>query len=111
MFMDWSGWLSNPVMWPFLAFHFWMLVDAARRQEWVWFAFIFVFPIINDILYFFLVFRADRSSVSTGFELPGQHKRERIAARLSPMARHQAFPHIYAKPLPRIDNTAEFKAA
>lgn len=79
MFMDWSGWLSNPVMWPFAAFHLWMLVDAARRQEWVWFAFIFVFPVINDILYFFLVFRADRSSVSTGFELPGQHKRERIA--------------------------------
>lgn len=66
-------------MWPFLAFHFWMMVDAARRQEWVWFAFMFVFPVINDILYFFLVYRASGGGVSTGFELPGQHKRERIA--------------------------------
>ena len=66
-------------MWPFAAFHVWMLVDAARREEWVWFAFMFIFPFINDILYFFLVFRAERSSVSTGFELPGQHRRERIA--------------------------------
>ena len=79
MFSGWSEWLSNPVMWPFAAFHVWMLVDAARREEWVWFAFMFIFPVINDVLYFFLVFRAERSSVSTGFELPGQHRRERIA--------------------------------
>lgn len=73
------SYLSGPLGLLFTAFHIWMLVDAARRQEWVWFAFMFIFPVINDILYFFLVHRANRSSVSTGFELPGQHKRERIA--------------------------------
>lgn len=79
MFTDWSGWLGNPVMWPLLGFHCWMLIDAVRREEWVWAVFIFLFPVLNDILYFFLVYRPSASLGSIGFELPGQHKRERIA--------------------------------
>jgi hypothetical protein len=79
MLPDFVYYLNSPFGWLFTAFHVWMLVDAARRQEWVWFAFMFIFPVINDLLYFFLVFRAERSSLSTGFELPGQHRRERIA--------------------------------
>lgn len=79
MFTDWSSWLNQPLMWPLLAFHCWMLIDAVRRQEWVWVAFIFLFPVVNDILYFFMVYRGSTPHASTGFELPGQHKRERIA--------------------------------
>lgn len=76
---DYDFWASNPLSWLYSLFTIWMLVDAGRRGEWVWFAFMIVFPFINPILYFFLVHRAERSSISTGFELPGQHKRERIA--------------------------------
>lgn len=79
MFTDWSGWISTPMMWPFLAFHIWMLVDAVRREQWVWAVFIFLFPVLNDILYFFLVYRNAAALGTTGFELPGQQKRERIA--------------------------------
>jgi hypothetical protein len=79
MFPDLDYYLRHPLGWLLMGFHLWMLVDAARRQEWVWFAFMFIFPVINDVLYFFLVYRAERSSTSTGFELPGQHRRERIA--------------------------------
>lgn len=72
-------WTSNPLSWLYSLFTLWMLVDAGRRGEWVWFAFMIVFPFINPILYFLLVFRSSASFASTGFELPGQHKRERIA--------------------------------
>lgn len=36
-------------------------------------------------------------------------KREGAVARLSPAARHQAFPKLYAQPLPRSDTSAELK--
>ena len=76
--LDPSFWASSPLGWLGALFTVWMLVDAARRGEWVWFAFMIVFPVINPILYFFMVFRSE-ATYSTGFELPGQHKRERIA--------------------------------
>ena len=76
---DYDFWTSSPLGWLYSVFALWMLVDAGRRGEWVWFAFMVVFPPINPILYFFLVFRSSASFASTGFELPGQHKRERIA--------------------------------
>jgi hypothetical protein len=65
-------WLLIPV-----AFQIWMLVDAIRREEWLWVVFIFIFPVLNAILYFFLVYRA-RPSATRGFELPGASKRGRI---------------------------------
>lgn len=77
--LDPSFWANNPLGWLYSAFALWMLVDAGRRGEWVWFAFMIVFPLFNPILYFFMVFRSSASFASTGFELPGQHKRERIA--------------------------------
>jgi len=70
-------WLGNPASWLFLAFHLWMLVDAIRREEWVWALFIFVFPVINAVLYFFLVYRA-AAPATRGFELPGAYDRRRI---------------------------------
>jgi hypothetical protein len=60
-----------------LAFQIWMLVDAIRQREWVWAVFIFIFPLINALLYYFLVYRAGRPA-TRGFELPGAHDRRRI---------------------------------
>lgn len=67
----------NPLFLVFGAFSIWMLVDALRRQEYLWAVFIFVFPVLNAPLYFFLVYRQAASGVR-GFELPGAHHRRRI---------------------------------
>jgi hypothetical protein len=58
-------------------FTLWMLVDAVRREEWIWALFIFLFPPLNAVLYYFLVYRA-APSATRGFELPGAHSRKRI---------------------------------
>lgn len=73
--------LQNPLLLLLLAFQLWMLVDAIRRQEWLWVIFIILFPVLNAILYYFLVYRGQRglSSATAGFELPGTHNRKRIA--------------------------------
>ena len=55
-----------------------MLVDAIRRNEWMWAVFIFLFPPINAPLYFFLVYRNAPSVATLGFELPGAGDRRRI---------------------------------
>ena len=60
------------------AFQIWMFVDAIRRQEWLWAVFIFIGWGITALLYFFLVYRAEASSVTRGFELPGAQSRKRI---------------------------------
>jgi tetratricopeptide (TPR) repeat protein len=60
-----------------LAFQVWMLIDAVRRQEYLWAIFIFFFSIISAVLYFFLVYRQS-ASITRGFELPGSHHRKRI---------------------------------
>jgi hypothetical protein len=73
-----QGYLQNPLLLLMLAFQIWMLVDAIRRQEWIWAIFIFLFPVLNAVLYFFLVYRA-QPSATRGFELPGMYKRKRIA--------------------------------
>ncbi|MBI3414114.1 MAG: tetratricopeptide repeat protein [Verrucomicrobia bacterium] len=77
LLFDWQDWLSRPWLWPLLAFQIWMLVDAIRREEWVWAAFIFFFPVLNALLYYFMVYRA-APSATAGFELPGAHQRQRI---------------------------------
>lgn len=66
-------------------FQFWMLVDAIRRQEWIWAIFIglalFVWQSwgLSAILYYFLVYRQYASGPSlSGFELPGTFDRRRI---------------------------------
>lgn len=67
------------------AFQFWMLVDAIRRQEWIWAIFIglalFVWKSwgLSAILYYFMVYRQYSSGPSlSGFELPGMVERRRI---------------------------------
>lgn len=54
-----------------------MFIDAIRRREWFWALFIWLFPIVNSALYFFLVYRG-APSATRGFELPGAHDRRRI---------------------------------
>lgn len=60
-----------------LVFQLWMFIDALRRREWLWAVFIWLFPGLNAVLYFFLVYRA-APSATLGFELPGAHHRRRI---------------------------------
>jgi hypothetical protein len=57
-------------------FWLWMLIDAIRREEWMWVFFMFIFP-LTPLFYFFLVYRATVSATQ-GFELPGASSRRRI---------------------------------
>jgi len=59
---------------------FWlvMLFDAVERKEWLWVVFLIIFPPINTILYFFMVYRDGNSSLSRGFEFPGSFDRKHI---------------------------------
>jgi len=66
-------------------FQFWMLVDAIRRQQWIWAIFIgfslFIWKSwgLSAILYYFLVYRQYASGPDfSGFELPGAVDRRRI---------------------------------
>ncbi|HEY1171363.1 MAG TPA: tetratricopeptide repeat protein [Verrucomicrobiae bacterium] len=63
-----------------LFFIFWlvMMVDAVERKEWMWVVFLFLFPPINTVLYFFMVYRDGNSSLSKGFEFPGAYNRKHI---------------------------------
>ncbi len=67
-----SPWSLLPV-----ALHVWLLIDAIRREEWLWAAFMLFFPGLADVVYFFYVMRA-APSATMGFELPGAHSRRRI---------------------------------
>lgn len=74
---NYENWIGNPVFLVLMVFQIWMLVDALRREEWIWAIFIFFGFIISTVLYFFMVYRATRSA-TRGFELPGAHNRKRI---------------------------------
>ena len=69
--------LSSPFLLVFGIFQLWMIVDAIRRQEWLWLVFILGFPGFGTFAYFFYVYRG-ADSVTRGFELPGAHSRRRI---------------------------------
>lgn len=69
--------VSSPVLLVLGVFAIWMFIDAIRRQEWMWAVFIFLFPFLNAILYYFLVYRQSPSA-TRGFELPGAQRRQRI---------------------------------
>jgi hypothetical protein len=74
----WNYLISSPLLLLVVAFQIWMFIDALRRREWLWAVFIFIFPLLNAALYFFLVYRASAGSLTRGFELPGAHDRRRI---------------------------------
>ena len=69
--------ISSPLWLLLAAFQIWMFIDAIRRREWFWAVFIWLFPGLNAVLYFFLVYRA-ATPLARGFELPGAHDRRRI---------------------------------
>jgi len=68
---------SNPLWLVVVGFQIWMLVHAIRQREWMWAVFIFIFPLINAVLYYFLVYR-NTAATTRGFELPGAQSRRRI---------------------------------
>ena len=72
-----GGLFSLPFFGLFALFTLWMFIDAVRKGEWMWAVFIFIFPMLNTILYYFMVYRAS-SSATQGFELPGAATRKRI---------------------------------
>jgi hypothetical protein len=67
----------SPLSLVFVVLHVWLLIDAIRRDQWYWAMFLFFFPPLADIIYFFYVVRA-APSATMGFELPGAHDRRRI---------------------------------
>jgi hypothetical protein len=75
--LNYEFWLRSPLAWVALAFQLWMLIDAIRRQEWIWVVFIIIFPLLNAVLYYFLVYR-NASGSSAPLELPGSGDRRRI---------------------------------
>lgn len=83
--------IASPMTLIFVIFQLWMIVDAVRRQEWLWVAFLFFFPGLSTILYFFMVYRAS-GSLTRGFELPGAHSRRRIKE-LKAQIHHLDKPH------------------
>jgi len=72
--------LRNPWVLLVALFTIWMIIDAIRRQEYIWAAIMVFFPGISPILYFFFVYRAQPRPAgdSSGFELPGTYNRHRI---------------------------------
>jgi tetratricopeptide (TPR) repeat protein len=75
--LNFDYWLSSPVALVITLFQLWMLIDAIRRREWLWAAFIFIGFGLAAIFYYFYVYRATPSA-TRGFELPGAHDRRRI---------------------------------
>jgi hypothetical protein len=73
----WNYLISSPILLVLVVFQIWMFVDAIRRREWLWTVFIFIFPLLNAVLYYFFVYRA-AAPATRGFELPGAHDRRRI---------------------------------
>ena len=83
--------ISSPFAIAFGIFQLWMIVDAIRRQEWLWLVFIIAFPGLGTFLYFFNVYRGG-DSLTRGFELPGAHSRRRIKE-LQAQIHHLDKPH------------------
>jgi len=84
---------SNPWLALIVVFQIWMLIDAIRREEWPWALFIFFFPPIGPLWYFFWVYRA-APSATRGFELPGAGSRRRIKE-LEALIHNLDKPHHY----------------
>jgi hypothetical protein len=76
--LNYQAWITSPVAWVAFGFQLWMLIDAIRREQWMWVVFIVLFPLINAILYFALVYRNAGPLSGHRFELPGAVDRRRI---------------------------------
>jgi len=85
--------VSSPYFWVAGAFQLWMVIDAIRKREWAWVAFMLIFPGFSTFWYFFFVYRQSPSA-TRGFELPGAHDRRRIKE-LQAQIHHLDKPHHY----------------
>ncbi len=75
-----GGILQHVIVAVLLGFQIWMFVDAIRRGDYIWAAFIFFFSIISALIYYFLVCRpAGGGNPFAGMEIPGAADRRRIA--------------------------------
>jgi tetratricopeptide (TPR) repeat protein len=86
---------SSPLFLLISLFNLWMLIDAIRRQEWLWALFIFFVWGFGGFWYYFLVYRGV-PSVTRGFELPGAVDRRRIKD-LQAKIHHLDKPHHYSQ--------------
>jgi len=75
---DPSALLHNPVLLLMTAFQIWMLIDAIRREEWMWAVCIFFFWVFSAFMYYMYVYRASMPLNSPTFEMPGAGIRRRI---------------------------------
>jgi tetratricopeptide (TPR) repeat protein len=94
--LNYQFWLTSPLAWLAFAFQLWMLVDAIRRQEWLWVVFIIVFPLLNAVLYYLMVYRTAPSLGTGRFEWPGSADRRRIKE-LEGLIHHLDKPHHHAQ--------------
>ena len=73
---DWREILTNPFFLIMTAFQIWMLVDAIRREEWLWSVLIFFFGAFSAMLYYFMVYRSAKAiEKGPSFEWPGAAER------------------------------------
>jgi hypothetical protein len=71
----------------------WMFIHAVMNQEYIWAVFIFIFPLLNAVLYFFMVYRpSGGGNPLAGFELPGAADRRQIKT-LQASIHHLDKPH------------------
>ena len=61
--------LENPLLLIGAAFQLWMMVDALRREEWIWAACILFFSVFSAVFYYFMVYRT-QASASGGWRSP-----------------------------------------
>jgi hypothetical protein len=86
---------SSPIFLAVGVFQIWMFIDAVRRREWVWAAFIFVGWGLAAFWYYLYVYR-DSVSATSGFQLPGAVDRKRIKD-LQAKIHHLDKPHHYSQ--------------
>lgn len=95
-FLDVGYWLlTSPFVLLVAVFQLWMFIDAIRRREWIWAAFIVVGSLISTMCYYVFVYR-DGPSATRGFELPGSVDRRRIKD-LQAKIHHLDKPHHYSQ--------------
>ena len=85
---------SSPIFLVIIVFQIWMFVDAIRREEYIWAAFIFIGSLLSTLLYYILVYRA-APSATRGFELPGAVDRRSAPLTVGYTARNETDGYVF----------------
>lgn len=72
----WQGYVGSPLTLILFLGFIWMFIDAIKREQWLWVVFLILFPPLNTVLYFLLVYL--RSGGGAVFSFPGSADRRRI---------------------------------